>query len=463
MDWRDIGSENFRTTAWLLNERPLIHLSGMVKAGVELTNFSGFLESSGVSINNEGDGSADDYEGIAVSYRDISGDHSYWNPWRSFGIFFFPVNNVTKDGIENANILLSLGFGWADWKADFLEGENNLNQIALFTIVLLAGLFFVIELFAIFFGVRITEGFVSAVHSLHKGTKALAGGDLDAYIDIPNEDEFGDLAGSFNEMTVAIRQGRKDALAKEALTLEMATAREIQERLLPSEEPTISGFEVTGTSIPSREVGGDYFDFILTRDHKMGIAIGDVSGKGMPAALLMSNLQASLHGQVIHPSSVSEVVGRVNDLIVASTDTHMFATFFYGLLDTVAGTFTSTNAGHNPPMVFRSDGRLETLNSGGLLLGMLSDMKYKQETITLDPGDVVVLYTDGITEAVGPGVDEDNVEAMFGEEALEEVVRNSCHLPAVGIKEAILEAVSTHTEGVAQSDDITLVVVRRQG
>jgi sigma-B regulation protein RsbU (phosphoserine phosphatase) len=259
-----------------------------------------------------------------------------------------------------------------------------------------------------------------------------------------------------------VKQGRDDALARERLTRELQTAREIQDRLLPHDEPQLPGFEVTGTSIPSREVGGDYFDFILQNEDRIGVAIGDVSGKGMPAALLMANLQASLHGQVIHPSSVSDTVTRVNDLLVASTDPHMFATFFYGVLDTRGATLTSTNAGHNPPLVLRADGRVELLGQGGLLLGMLAGQKYVQEETAIAPGEVVVLYTDGITEAVGPSAEADDPDAMFGDEALAEVVRRHAHLPAVGIKDAILAAVADHTAGVEQSDDITLVVIRRQ-
>ncbi len=244
-----------------------------------------------------------------------------------------------------------------------------------------------------------------------------------------------------------MKKGRDDALARERLTRELQTAREIQERLLPHDEPRLSGFEITGASIPSREIGGDYFDFLLQPDDRIGIAIGDVSGKGMPAALLMSNLQASLHGQVIHPSSVAEVVARVNDLLVASTDPHMFATFFYGLLDTRSGVFTTTNAGHNPPLLLRADGTTALLGEGGLLLGMLPDQDYRQQETVIGPGDVVVLYTDGITEAAGPSAEPDDPEAMFGEEALLDVVRRHAHLPAVGIKEAILAAVAAHTAG----------------
>ncbi len=146
-----------------------------------------------------------------------------------------------------------------------------------------------------------------------------------------------------------------------------------------------------------------------------------------------------------------------------STDPHMFATFFYGLLDTKKGSFTCTNAGHNPPILLRNDDRIEELTTGGLLLGMLGNQVYQQDTVVLAPGEIIVLYTDGITEAVGPAADEDDYDAMFGEEALFDVVRRNRHLPASGIKDAILAAVSAHTSGVAQSDDITLVVIRRQG
>jgi len=319
---------------------------------------------------------------------------------------------------------------------------------------------------ALFFGVRITNGITAAVGDLHKGAHQLAAGDFDTHIDIPNEDELGDLALAFNDMTAAIRRGRDEAVARERLEREMATARDIQQRLLPHETPVLAGFEVTGVSVPSLQVGGDYFDFLDQGDQRLGVAVGDVSGKGMPAALLMANLQASLQGQVIHPSTVAEVVGRVNDLLVRSTDPHMFATFFYGVLDRRTASFTCTNAGHNPPLLLRADGGVEHLESGGLLLGMLPEIGYRQQTAILDPGDVLLLYTDGITEAMGPAADieDDDIdpEAMFGDERLLEVARANAHRPAVEQREAILRAVNDFTAGVPQSDDITLVILRRQ-
>jgi len=462
MRWRGLGTPDVTAEGWLLGDKPLLHLSGLLRAGVAL-QFLGSEEHDGTLVITDEEENRPAHDDRRLVYRDVSDDPGFWNDWRVFGSTLLQVLRLQDGELDETAGFLNLKVGWTDLWDEFVGGENNLNIILVVVFGLAVMLFLTVEVFAIFFGVRISEGIVAAVHDLHRGTRAVAAGDLDTEIDLPNEDEFGDLAGSFNEMTRAVRQGREDALARERLTRELETAKAIQERLLPDAPPTLAGFEVAGASIPSREVGGDYFDFLLRDDGRIGLAIADVSGKGMPAALLMANLQASLHGQVIHPSSVSEVVARVNDLLVASTDPHMFATFFYGVLDPATGTFTCTNAGHNPPLVLRTDGEFAMLQEGGLPLGMLPERTYGQEDITLEPGEVVVLFTDGITEAVGPSSEEDDPEAMFGEEALQEVVRRHAHLPAVGIKEAILAAVAEHTEGVEQSDDITLVVVRRQG
>lgn len=462
MSWRGVGGDQPRVQAWQLGEGALQYLSRMLKAGLSFNSVGVDAEGVDGHMQVAVDEGHKQFPGRKVVYRDVSDEPYFWKDFNYFGSTLFPLLTVTDRELDTKTVFLSLRAGWQDLKTEFLEGDDNLNIAVMAALGLVAGLFLILEIFALFFGVRISEGIVSAVHVLHGATRALGAGNLDTVIDLPNEDEFGDLAASFNEMTLAMKKGREDALAREALTHELSNARAIQERLLPSEEPRVAGFQVTGASIPSREIGGDYFDFLIQDTDHLGVAIGDVSGKGMPAALLMANLQASLHGQVLHPSTVAEVVGRVNDLIVKSTDSHMFATFFYGVLDLKEGTLTSTNAGHNPPLVLRNSGEMELLGTGGLLLGMLAGQSYRQETISLEPGEVVVLYTDGITEAVGPSADEDDFEAMFGEEALIDVVRRSSHLPAVGIKEAILDAVAAHTSGVDQSDDITLVVIRRQ-
>ncbi len=460
--WRGLDTAAPRAQAWQLSRKPLTELSRILRVGIALAG-NGRQDADG----NISFGSRDTTESLGLgkleaSYRDPATTGGYFGDAMYFGGTFLSLGELRGGHVESRGIFMRLRVGAADLKSDFIQGESNVNVAVVVGLALVAFLFLVIEGFALFFGVRISEGIVTGVHELHRGTQALAGGDLDTVITIPNEDEFGDLARSFNEMTLAVKHGREIALANDRLTQELATARAIQIRLLPGAQPLVPGFEVTGASIPSREIGGDYYDFLTQRADAIGIAIGDVSGKGMPAALLMSNLQACLHGQVLHPGTVAGVVQRVNELLVRSTDAHMFATFFYGVLETATGRFVCTNAGHNPPLVLRRDGSLERLTTGGLLLGMMGDMVYQQATIDLAPGEVIVMYTDGITEAVGPGVEEDDPEAMFGEERLCKVILDSRHLPASGIQDAILAAVADHTRGVAQSDDITLVVLRRQ-
>lgn len=467
--WQGLDTTQPQARGWQLGHKPLTELSRLLRAGVVISGSVGrtaqgdfVLGFQDGSEGREAQTAGRRLAGIEASYRDPATTGGWFPEGLFFGGTFLSLGELRDGRLREHGAFLRLRVGPADLKADFIEGESNLNVAIVVGLAVVAFLFLIIEGFAVFFGVRISEGIVTGVHALHRGTRAVAAGDLDTVIAIPNEDEFGDLARSFNEMTVAVKHGRELALANERLTLELTTARAIQMRLLPGAQPQVPGFEVTGASVPSREIGGDYYDFLVQGDDAIGIAIGDVSGKGMPAALLMSNLQASLHGQVLHRGTVASVVQRVNDLMVRSTDPHMFATFFYGVLETATGRFTCTNAGHNPPLVLRRDGSLERLTTGGLLLGMVGDMIYQQDTVELAPGEVIVLYTDGITEAVLPGADEEDPEAMFGEERLCEVIRRSSHLPASGIQDAILAAVADHTRGVAQSDDITLVVIRRQ-
>jgi len=414
------------------------------------------------------------------------GEVSFWDRPMFFGGAFVPAPVLDEHGLADAMLMLELQTSLRHLTREFFNPDQNVFNIAMMVAMgLLAVLLLLTGLAALMLSLRITGGIVEAVKALHRGTRRLAAGDLDTMIEVQSEDEFGDLADSFNEMTVAVKQGRQDAIARERLQQEMSTARAIQERLLPHDQPLLAGWEVTGVSIPSLQVGGDYFDFLQPGDGRLGIAIGDVSGKGVPAALLMSNLQACLKGQVLHPAPVAATVSRVNDLLAESTDPHMFATFFYGELDGASGRFTSTNAGHEPALVVRRDGTVEWLVAGGLLLGMFAGQPYDQAEVDLGPGDVLVLYTDGITEAGAPlilpgedrpepddedsgaaggaegGPDWDDEDLLFGEERLARAVVAARERSAVGIREAVLAAVQRHLDGRPQGDDITLVVVKR--
>lgn len=386
---------------------------------------------------------------------------SFWNRSLYFGVSSISLMTYDSGQFVWETVLILLEGSLSGIAGELAGSRNPLSQAVLILLLVLAVLLLFLEMLALFFGVRITSGITSAVRVLHRGTRRIAEGDLDAHIELPNEDELGDLAASFNEMAEAVKKGREEAIARERLESELETARKIQERLLPHIMPEVPGFEIAGTSLPSQQVGGDYFDFLDMGEGHLGIAIADVSGKGIPAALLMANLQASLHAQVIRPGEVGEVTARINDLLVDSTDANMFATFFYGTLDRSVSAFTSTNAGHNPPMLLRKEGLIERLETGGLLLGFMADQEYQQQTVTLEPGDVLVLFTDGITEAVDSTL-ETVAGHLFGEDRLVDVIKANRTGTAREIQYAILAAISEFTGSSPQSDDITLVVIKRR-
>ncbi len=385
----------------------------------------------------------------------VEGTRGLWHERLGYGATVLDVIRLSPGGLYRDSVLLHLNVRLDELLAGELSGGNEVNQALLVALAIVAGVLLLFVVVAVFLGVRITAGITGAVGTLRDGTRRLAAGDLTTRISVPGHDELGELAAGFNEMAAAVQRGREEAVARERLEREMETARAIQQRLLPAAAPETAGWQITGVSLPSRRVGGDYYDFLPLPGGRLGLAIGDVSGKGIPAALLMANLQAALHGQVLHEEGVADAVTRVNAMLARSTDPQNFATFFYGVLDQASGELTGCNAGHCPPLLVRADGEVLRLDQGGLLLGMLADRSYEEQRVALRRGDVLVLYTDGITEAAAG-------EDMFGEERLLQVVLRERRQPADRIRERILAAVREHA-GEAPEDDLTLVVVRRDG
>ena len=247
----------------------------------------------------------------------------------------------------------------------------------------------------------------------------------------------------------------KEAIEKQRLEDELLIAREIQKGLLPSRLPEIEGFEIAATNISSKQVGGDYYDAISLGDSRFVLAIGDVSGKGTPASLLMANLQASIRALVPFSLSMSELTKRVNDLMFENTSSDRFVTFFWGLLDAKKGSLNYVNAGHNYPYLVRADGQMERLEKGGMILGIMSThVPYEEDTIYLKAGDFLVMFTDGVSEAMNKNGEE------YGEPRLEEVLNNVRGKPAQEVLDAIHLDVKRHTGDFSQSDDITLLVLR---
>jgi sigma-B regulation protein RsbU (phosphoserine phosphatase) len=237
---------------------------------------------------------------------------------------------------------------------------------------------------------------------------------------------------------------------------DLRTARSIQQSLLPKGNPKIPGFELVGLSMPAKEVGGDYYDFIPIDDSHWGVAIADVSGKGTPAALLMSNLQACLRGQAVINQSVRDTVIKANLMLSRFMDPGKFITLFYGILNLEDKTFTYTNAGHNFPFLLNKDGNVKTLEKGGTVLGILKDAPYEEETIQLEPASLLLMFTDGITEAVN------DQEEMFEEERLLALLQNNSSLPTQQLSDKIVGDVLQFCGNAPQADDITLVLMKTQ-
>jgi serine phosphatase RsbU (regulator of sigma subunit)/pSer/pThr/pTyr-binding forkhead associated (FHA) protein len=242
---------------------------------------------------------------------------------------------------------------------------------------------------------------------------------------------------------------------RERMERELELATEIQQRFQPSGPPRMDGYEFQGISFSCYEIGGDYYDFIERHDGKMMIALGDVSGKGTAAALLMSSLHAAIHAQVSAKSTLGEIVKSVNQYLAENTPTNRFVTLFAAELDPKTGVFHYINAGHNPPLVGRVGGKIEQLSSGGFPLGILPAAEYDVGELRLDAGDALIIYSDGVSEANNAREEE------FGMERLTEVIRKNLGASAAGIRDKVESALSSFTQTAPANDDITLVIVKK--
>ena len=236
---------------------------------------------------------------------------------------------------------------------------------------------------------------------------------------------------------------------------ELRLASTIQNDLLPKCGPPVFGYDIAGRSVPAQVVGGDYFDFIPVSEPRYAICLGDVSGKGLPASLLMATLQATLRGQTILDVPPSLCVRRSNRLLFQSTSSDKFVTLFVGILDPVTHNLSYTNAGHESPFLLRANGECVRLTTGGVVLSILEDFPYQEETVHFGPGDILVIYSDGITEAINPD------ERAYGEQLLNDLLLEARNDTAAGIIERIIASVNSHAGQAPQMDDMTIVVVKR--
>jgi len=267
------------------------------------------------------------------------------------------------------------------------------------------------------------------------------------------------LTAFASQAAVAIERTRlhEEVLEKRRLEEEVTIGQRIQRTFLPERNPELPNFDIAGANYSSELVGGDYYDFIRIADQQMGIVVGDVSGKGIAAALIMASFRASLIAEIRNNYAIRTIMTKVNRLLWESVEADRFVTALYGVLDITARRFTYVNAGHNPGFLYRAAAdRFDSLDATGPLLGTLQTVSFKERTVEIASGDVLVLYTDGVTEAMNGS------QEFFGEERLQEVVRRKKAEPAALVVRGIWDAVREFRQG-DQDDDLTIVVLKGTG
>ncbi|HSB16246.1 MAG TPA: SpoIIE family protein phosphatase [Bryobacteraceae bacterium] len=350
------------------------------------------------------------------------------------------------------------------------SGQDDLNTAFL----IVAILFLVVELVSLIIGVSMTGKITEAVHNLYEGTQRVMHGDFSHRIDVRGSDQLADLSHSFNRMTENLERLVRVEKEKERLQSELEIAREVQNQLYPRTVPSMPGIELTALCHPARTVSGDYYDYLPLLESKVALAIGDVAGKGISAALLMATLQSSLRTQIracleataaaaAAPGGgnghaeipTSMLVSQLNQQLYSFTSAEKFATFYFGIYDDRKGELTYTNAGHPPPIVIR-DGEVHRLETNGMVVGAFPFAEYGESRIQLWSGDLLVCFTDGITEP------ENEYGEMFGEQGLIDVLLKNVWRSSADIITSVIAAVHEWTNSPELQDDMTLLLAKRK-
>jgi sigma-B regulation protein RsbU (phosphoserine phosphatase) len=344
------------------------------------------------------------------------------------------------------------------------QGGDMSGGALLITFYVLTVAFLIVGIAGLAIGISMSRSITGAVHSLYAGTQRVMRGDFSHLIPVSGGDQLAALSTSFNSMTENLERLLAVAKEKERMEAEIEIARGVQDQLYPKAPPKFEGLEVLGKCDPARMVSGDYYDYQLV-DGKLALAIGDVAGKGISAALLMATIQAAMRMELraaAEPAasmnglrySTARMVSVLNQQLYATTSPEKYATFFFAIYDQVTGVITYTNAGHLQPLLIR-DGEPTRLEVSGTVVGAFPFSKYEESRLELRSGDLLVCYTDGVSEP------ENEYGEMFGEERLIELVAKNAARDDAAIIESVMEAVRQWTGVPELSDDMTLLLARR--
>ena len=337
-----------------------------------------------------------------------------------------------------------------------IQGDDAQNELTLFAII--TGLLVLVWAMAFAIGVSLTRTITGAVHDLYEGTTRIAKGDFGYRIPVKGEDQLSALGTSFNNMTTQIESLVVVSKEKERLQSEVEIASDVQDQLFPRSAPTMRTIELIGKCQPARMVSGDYYDYLCLPNGNLAVAIGDVAGKGISAALLMASIQSIMRTQLAAGGddghfSPSKLVAQLNRQLYANTAPEKYATFFFGLYDENSRVLTYTNAGHLPPLLLHG-GCSTLLEVTGTVVGAFPSVRYEEQSIRIESGDLLVSYTDGITEP------ENDYGEEFGTEQLAETVLRHRSAAPSEIVAKIMEAVTHWSTAPELPDDMTVVIAR---
>jgi phosphoserine phosphatase RsbU/P len=365
--------------------------------------------------------------------------------------------------------------------AHLFEALGEFVQGVEYVLLGVGAFFAIIELIALFIGTRMTRTVTAAVAQLHDATKHVDRGDFSHRIPVKSADQLSELALSFNSMTASIEKLILEQKEKQRLENELTIAQEVQAQLFPRQISELESLEVHGFCRPARTVSGDYYDFLTASSHKLILAVGDISGKGISAALLMATIHSAVRAysveslpQMREPVAVGAVAGAgrimatwpegieispgallglLNHQLYESTPPEKYATLFLGIYDGRSHRLTYSNGGHLPPILIAKNGSIRRLEAGGTVIGLFDNMTYEEGSVEMKPGEIFLAYSDGVTEP-------ENEFGEFGEQRLIDLVSDNRDLPLPQISQLVTTAVENWIGDNEQPDDVTLVLAR---
>lgn len=394
-----------------------------------------------------------------VSARRALSPPAHWLDYRIEGIAKLEAVELGPGGtVQGANpLFLPFSARPSQLNRRLFSSLGELQGLIPVVLLIIGAGFLVLEVAALITGIVLTRTITGAVADLYRATQHVQAGDLTHRVRIQRKDQLGVLAESFNSMTTSIGTLIEEQRQRQRLENELSIAREVQAQLFPQTLPSLPGIRVQAICRPARVVSGDYYDFLRLGPTRLGIALADISGKGISAALLMASLQAALRSQVLldgaGPESTGELVARLNRLLFLSTGDDRFATFFYAVYDTATRTLRYTNAGHPPPLCIVGE-QVVKLEEGGMVIGVFDDCIYQQGTMQIEPGSLLLVYSDGLIEP------ENVYGEEFGTERLIEVTLRHRDAAPQALAEMLVAAAEEWAGSPEQADDMTIIVGR---